>query len=314
MGFLDQQFFLVLWMPFCWWTSESRFSIGYKYCRNSSIISEYQDNKNPKNLSIVHTDTLSLLEILMKPKTWLKAQLLFLMHFCSNWYRVFLPLCWRESCSMPSVMHYQHCMDQWWRERKFSLSLCWFSRTTLNSCLWVYLCICTELSQNKCNSHCSNSFSSSFPCRFVSSIWLSTGTTCSLFSSAAGHFTIYSQSIAFCKGTATWFRSTAESPSRHSFSLGLYHVITACSCISLKARKVVLLKAASCKWFIALVPLLNRIAQTAFTLPWLHGPPWGTHVCEKLSISDGKVLQLCYQGIKNAQTRDKFHFCNCPTI
>lgn len=36
--------------------------------------------------------------------------------------------------------------------------------------------------------------------------------------------------------SATWFRSPAKSPSSHSFSLGLYQVITACSCISLKPR------------------------------------------------------------------------------
>lgn len=105
---------------------------------------------------------------MMKPKTWLKGQLLFLMLSCSGWYSLSLPHCWRGGCSMLSVTHYQYYIDQWWRKGKLSLSLCWFSRTTLNSqhnCLWDYLCICTELSWNKCNRDCSNSFSSSFPCR-----------------------------------------------------------------------------------------------------------------------------------------------------
>lgn len=155
-------------MPFHWAISDSISSTGNQYCRNSAIISEYQDNKNLRNLSIAHTDNFSLPEILLKPKASLKAQLLFLMHFSSVWYGLFLPRCWGGGCSALSVMHCQYYMDQWWREGKLSLSLCSFSRTTLNSqhnCLRDYLCVCTELSWNKYIRHCLNLFSSSFPCR-----------------------------------------------------------------------------------------------------------------------------------------------------
>lgn len=125
--------FSILWMPFHWAISDSRSSIGNQYCRNSAIISEYQDNKNLKNLSIAHMDAFSLPETLLKPKASLKAQLLFLMHSCSGWHSLFLPCCWRGGCSTLTVMHCQYFTDQWWREAKLSLSLCWFSRTTLNS-------------------------------------------------------------------------------------------------------------------------------------------------------------------------------------
>lgn len=136
------------------------------------------------------------------------------------------------------VTHYQYCMEQWWRERKLSLQLFVGSaepllipRITASESTYIFVQNCHGINViDTVQTH----FHPLFPEGFFFSIWLSTRTTCSLFSSAAGHFTIYSQSIVFSTGTATWFRSTARSPSSHSFSL--YQVITACSCISLKAR------------------------------------------------------------------------------
>lgn len=114
---LDLEFPPLLWIPFHWPISDSRSSIRNQCCRNAAIISEYWKIRTLKTNSWL-TQALSFTSNTDKAKIWLEVQLLFLMHSCGGWYRLFLPRCWRGVCGMLSVTHYQYCMDQWWREGK----------------------------------------------------------------------------------------------------------------------------------------------------------------------------------------------------